>query len=162
MANPKKSQKINEDHESKAVKGCHPILGFFYLLHDPNRKLYQLGITIDPNKRVNTHRNNGWQVMQVFGPACYNCIKRLERDCINELKSLGISIGKRAARKMFETRFDGDTESWLASEFAPENDSIFFWKIQINPQKYGLYTARERDYQDKAPQMLLEAMKLVK
>ena len=84
--------------------------GWLYLLRHDGWGLLQVGISNDPERRLDEHRRNGWEPIDVRGPMPGDLTAALERDVLAAVRRTGARIGSRADKH----KFDGYTESWTA------------------------------------------------
>jgi|LauGreDrversion4_2_1035121.scaffolds.fasta_scaffold51794_2 hypothetical protein len=87
--------------------------GYFYLLRDDLRGLFQLGISNDPESRLATHMKNGWEVMDVRGPMDGQTTRDLESQLLRFLREQKAKFANKQQYK----KFDGWSESWVQSSF---------------------------------------------
>jgi hypothetical protein len=87
--------------------------GFLYFLSHPNWQMNQVGITNFPDKRLQSHRKLGWEVIELRGPMDGHLTQQLETAILRMLKARGadLSNGKIAGK------FDGYSEAWSKSTF---------------------------------------------
>jgi hypothetical protein len=95
-----------------AVTGYSPGKpGYLYLLTKPELGLHQFGISNTPKKRTDQHKRNGWELLDVIGPADGYWIVETEA----ALKTFFATKGELLGRD-YEDKFDGYTESWRSTE----------------------------------------------
>jgi hypothetical protein len=83
--------------------------GWYYLVYDEDRDLFQIGITNVPKQRLRSHKRNGFiEVLDIRGPMDGHLTQHLEIASINALKNRGAIFGDRSNTD----RFDGYTEAW--------------------------------------------------
>jgi hypothetical protein len=87
--------------------------GFLYLLRKEHLDLQQFGITNYPDDRVGRHRKNGWDVLDVVGPADGVWIVETETALGHFFKAKGLLLPRD-----YPDKFDGFTESWRSNELA--------------------------------------------
>ncbi len=85
--------------------------GYLYLLRKEFQGLQQFGITNFPDKRLRTHKANGWELLDVIGPADGYWISDTERLLKKYFRSLGLLLPRS-----YPDKFDGYSESWKATE----------------------------------------------
>jgi Probable Zinc-ribbon domain len=85
--------------------------GYLYLLRKEFQGLQQFGITNIPDRRLRTHKANGWELLDVIGPADGYWISDTERLLKKYFRSLGLLLPRS-----FPDKFDGYSESWKATE----------------------------------------------
>lgn len=91
--------------------------GWVYLLKHHDLEMTQVGITNHPDRRLNEHRRNGWEVLDVRGPMPGDLAAALERDALAALARRGARLGQRGDGH----RFDGYTEAWPMSSLRVES-----------------------------------------
>lgn len=87
--------------------------GYLYLLRKENLGLQQFGITNVPRSRLKTHSGNGWEVLDVIGPADGYWIRDTETALSRFFKSKGLLLSSN-----YTDKFDGYSESWEAQELS--------------------------------------------
>ena len=85
--------------------------GYLYLLRREQNEQQQFGITNVPQKRLQTHRRAGWEVLDVVGPADGRWIQETEAALMKYFRSLGVLYNAQQ-----NERFVGYTETWDSSE----------------------------------------------
>ena len=118
------------DHEWKAVvvsrlngRGCPScsILGFspsqpgwIYLVSHDEWRLLQIGISNNPEVRLNKHSKSGWALLDLRGPMDGSLAYQWEQDILQAMMKTGIPV-----RSDKDTgRFDGYTEAWPKSDLS--------------------------------------------
>lgn len=84
-----------------------------YLFKHDVRQMLQIGITNSPETRLSLHRQRGWDLMDLWGPADGLLVRNWERSILDFLKSHGALMGPESRVE----RFDGYTESWKQNSF---------------------------------------------
>lgn len=84
--------------------------GYLYLLSRETDSLQQFGITNKPEARLKTHKRNGWEVLDVIGPADGLWILETETALKAYFRNLNLLLPRDYA-----DQFDGYSESWKAS-----------------------------------------------
>ena len=103
---------------SCSVSGSDPNKdGYLYFLSHPHWDMYQIGITNDPDRRLNQHRKLGWEVLEVRGPMDGLIAQEWETDMLRFLKKSGAKLGP----KEVVGKFDGYSEAWLRENFELKN-----------------------------------------
>ena len=82
--------------------------GWFYLIENDVRDMFQIGISNYLENRLEKHSNGGWEVIEVRGPMDGFLTQNLERASLNALKRRGAVLGKKGSLE----KFDGHTEAW--------------------------------------------------
>jgi len=85
--------------------------GFLYLLRKEQSGLQQFGVTNHPQKRLATHRRNGWEQLDVVGPADGYWILETETALGSFFKAKGLLLPRD-----YRDKFDGYSESWHSDE----------------------------------------------
>jgi hypothetical protein len=97
-----------------AKTGFNPSLdSYLYFLKHPKWQMLQIGITNFPDSRIRSHKNLGWEVLEIRGPMDGHLTKQWETAILRMLKAKGadLSNGKIAGK------FDGYSEAWSKSTF---------------------------------------------
>ena len=92
--------------------------GYLYLLQKELLQLQQFGMTNNPNRRLTTHKKNGWEVLDVIGPADGYWVLETE----NAMKTF-FRVKNLLLPKDYADKFDGYTESWSSSSIRFETMS---------------------------------------
>lgn len=87
--------------------------GFLYLLHHENWQLFKIGISNSQRSRTETHETRGWETLEILGPMDGLLAYEWEQSILIMLKKHGADLG----RSDIAGKFDGYTESWVASSF---------------------------------------------
>lgn len=90
--------------------------GYLYLLRKEVEGLQQFGITNVPKRRTKTHKQNGWELLDVLGPADGYWIISVESALKKFFRAKGLLLPKD-----YLDKFDGFTESWDSSELKFSN-----------------------------------------
>ena len=94
--------------------GFHSNLdGWIYLLRHPNWKMLQIGITNVPDKRLQTHKKLGWEVVEIRGPMDGHLTQQWETAILQMLKAKGADL----SNAKIAGKFDGYSEAWSKSTF---------------------------------------------
>ncbi len=111
-----KASPINRSRVKSGCPGCAKTgydataKAYLYLLKKNNEELQQFGITNVPDKRIAIHRRNGWDLLDVIGPADGYWVVDTETALKDFFKSRGVLLSRD-----YEHKFDGFTESWDSS-----------------------------------------------
>jgi hypothetical protein len=89
--------------------------GYLYFLPYNLLGLLQIGISNVPTERLQKHRANGWDVLEVRGPTDGLLAQSWERDILNMLKTKGANI--EGVLKIAGAKVTGRTESWVDNSF---------------------------------------------
>ena len=81
--------------------------GYLYLLTKEEGQLQQFGITNSPENRLRTHKKNGWEVLDVVGPADGLWVLQTE----TALKRF-FRVSDLLLPRDYPDKFDGFSESW--------------------------------------------------
>jgi hypothetical protein len=87
--------------------------GYLYFLLHPHWGMYQIGITNDPDRRLNQHKKSGWEIIEVRGPMDGLIAQEWETAMLRYLKKNGAKLGP----KEVAGKFDGYSEAWLKVNF---------------------------------------------
>lgn len=87
--------------------------GYLYLLTKEQMGLQQFGITNVPNSRLANHKRNGWEVLDVVGPADGLWVLNTETSLGHFFKAKGLLLGPD-----HEDKFEGYSESWWCDELS--------------------------------------------
>lgn len=85
--------------------------GYLYLLRKELQGLQQFGITNVPKRRTAKHKQNGWEVLDVLGPADGYWIVSVETALKKFFETKGLLLPKD-----YPDKFDGYSESWRSTE----------------------------------------------
>lgn len=85
--------------------------GYLYLLRREDLDLQQFRITNHPDQRLATHRRNGWELLDVIGPADGLWIVETETALARFFRAKGSLLPHD-----YPDRFDGFSESWQSDE----------------------------------------------
>lgn len=85
--------------------------GYLYLLRRDRTTEQQFGITNVPERRLETHRRAGWEVLDVLGPTDGFWVQEIEALISGFFRELGVLNKLRS-----EDRFVGYTETWDATD----------------------------------------------
>jgi hypothetical protein len=87
--------------------------GFFYLLHHIRWSMFQIGITNNPDQRLDKHKKLGWDVLELRGPMDGHLTQQWETAILRMLKSKGADL----SNEKIAGKFDGYSEAWSKSTF---------------------------------------------
>ena len=82
--------------------------GFLYLIDHFDLHMFQIGITNNPEDRLNRHARRGWEVIELRGPMDGHLTQQLETSCLHAIEKRGAVFGHKAGIK----KFDGYSEAW--------------------------------------------------
>lgn len=85
--------------------------GYLYLLMSFDGEMQQFGISNEVGTRLETHKRNGWEVLDVVGPADGVWIRETETALKSYFRNLGLLFPRDHQEK-----FDGYTETWNSTE----------------------------------------------
>lgn len=91
-------------------------VGFIYLIENTSYRIQKIGITGNPNTRLQQHKRNGFEIIEVF-VGSPDTVSRIEHEFINFVNSL--NIGQNSIKFTVDdgVKFDGYTESWKSDFF---------------------------------------------
>ena len=81
---------------------------WLYFITDESRDLLQIGITGEPEVRVERHKKMGWEIISLRGPIDGYAARKLEVAILKSLKKRKAIFALSAGHK----KFSGHTESW--------------------------------------------------
>ncbi len=87
--------------------------GFLYLLFQCSWGMYQIGITNHPERRMQEHARNGWELLELRGPMDGHLTQQWETAILRMLKSKGADL----SNEQIAGKFDGYSEAWSKSTF---------------------------------------------
>ena len=87
--------------------------GYLYYLEHRNWKMFQIGITNIPKKRIATHQSNGWEALEIRGPMDGHLTQQWETAILRMLKAKGADL----SNSKIAGKFDGYSEAWSKSTF---------------------------------------------
>jgi hypothetical protein len=85
--------------------------GYLYLLRKELQGLQQFGITNVPKRRTAIHKRNGWELLDVLGPADGYWIVSTETALKKFFEAKGLLLPKD-----YPDKFDGYSESWRSTK----------------------------------------------
>jgi len=101
-----------------SVSGFHSDLpGYLYFLSHSKWKMFQIGITNFPKVRIAQHVSKGWKKIQVVGPLDGQETRNWEKAFLLMLREEGADLGNQK----IAGKFDGYTEAWSKSRYAPKS-----------------------------------------
>ena len=87
--------------------------GYIYFLVQNDWGMYQIGITNVPEDRINRHKRNGWDIIEVRGPMDGLLTQQWETAILRMLKAKGADL----SNSKIAGKFDGYSEAWSKSTF---------------------------------------------
>jgi hypothetical protein len=87
--------------------------GYLYFLTNENWKMFQIGITNNPVKRLGQHEKLGWEPLQVRGPMDGHLTQQWETAILRMLKANGADL----SNNNIVGEFDGYSEAWSHTTF---------------------------------------------
>jgi hypothetical protein len=103
---------------SCALSGFDPNQsGFIYFLVQPNWEIYQIGITNFPEDRLQRHKRNGFDLLELRGPMDGHTAQELETALLRYLKSQKANLSP----EHIAGKFDGYSESWTIDSYKVNN-----------------------------------------
>jgi hypothetical protein len=109
-------------HNAKMGSGCPSCAksgfdpnedGFLYFLQHEIWEMLQIGITNNPDKRLNQHRKLGWELLEIRGPMDGHLTQNWETGMLRYLKAVGADL----SNSKIVGKFDGYSEAWSKSTF---------------------------------------------
>lgn len=91
--------------------------GYLYLLRQDDWEMFQIGITNFPERRIATHRRNGWDLIEIRGPMTGQLAQQWETAILRMLKAQGADL----ANSKIAGKFDGYSEAWSMSHFVAKS-----------------------------------------
>jgi hypothetical protein len=91
--------------------------GYLYFLAHPDWEMLQVGITNNPDNRLNDHKRLGWEVLEIRGPMDGHLTQQWETAILRMLKAKGADLSNAA----IAGRFDGYSEAWSKATFLVES-----------------------------------------
>ena len=112
------ASRSNSNHQSGcptcAVYGFRPDdEGYLYFLTHPKWKMFQIGISNVPNRRISDHQKSGWELLEVRGPMDGHLTQQWETAILRMLKAKGADL----SNSKIAGKFDGYSEAWSQSTF---------------------------------------------
>ena len=106
--------------------GFHSNLeGWIYFLQHPRWEMLQIGITNVPDKRLQTHKKLGWEVIELRGPMDGLIAQKWESSILKMLKRNGAKL----ATQEVAGKFEGYTEAWLTASFPADSLKYLMKKV---------------------------------
>ena len=110
------------DVNSQKISGCPTCAnkgfdpndkGYLYFIEHSDWKMFQIGISNNPERRLHEHQKLGWKVIEIRGPMDGHLTQQWETAVLRMLKAKGadLSNGEIAGK------FDGYSEAWSKSKF---------------------------------------------
>ena len=90
---------------------------YLYFLIQPVWEMYQIGITNSPEDRLERHKKNGFQVLDLRGPMDGHTAQELETAILRYLKSQKADLSPDHVAG----KFDGYSESWTIDSYKVNN-----------------------------------------
>lgn len=87
--------------------------GWLYLVIHSRWEMLQVGITNYPTKRLKSHQNLGWEVVELRGPIDGHLTQQWETAILQMLRVGGAGLSNSTVAG----RFDGYSEAWLTASF---------------------------------------------
>lgn len=113
---PPNGRRRGEGCPSCSKSGFNPNKnGWLYLVYHEGWDLLQVGLTNDPESRLNDHRRTGFsEVLDIRGPMKGELAQTLETQMLRALKLRGASFSNTNS----EPKFDGYSEAWTRTSLA--------------------------------------------
>jgi len=90
---------------------------YLYFLIQPKWELFQIGITNDPKERLNRHKGNNFELIELRGPMDGQTAQELETAMLRYLKSQKADLSPEHVAG----KFDGYSESWTIDSYKVNN-----------------------------------------
>ncbi len=87
--------------------------GYLYFIEHPHWLMFQIGITNNPDDRLKSHMNLGWELMELRGPMEGHLTQQWETAILRMLKAKGADL----SNCKIAGKFDGYSEAWSKSTF---------------------------------------------
>ena len=87
--------------------------------------MLQIGITNVPEKRLQTHKKLGWEVIELRGPMDGLIAQKWETSILKMLKRNGAKL----ATQEVAGKFEGYTEAWLTASFPADSLKYLMEKV---------------------------------
>jgi Zn finger protein HypA/HybF involved in hydrogenase expression len=87
--------------------------GYLYLIEHEYWIMLQIGITNNPDSRLNDHRKLGWKLLEIRGPMDGHLTQQWETAILRMLKASGADL----SNSKIAGKFDGYSEAWSKSTF---------------------------------------------
>ena len=87
--------------------------GFIYFIEQKDWQMVQIGITNYLENRLNSHKKNGWSLIEVRGPMDGHLTQQWETAILRMLKAKGADL----SNSKIAGKFDGYSEAWSQSTF---------------------------------------------
>jgi hypothetical protein len=91
--------------------------GYLYFLIQPKWEIFQIGITNVPEDRLNRHKRNGFQLLELRGPIDGHTAQELETALLRYLKNQKADLSP----EHIAGKFDGYSESWTIDSYKVNN-----------------------------------------
>ena len=99
---------------SCAITGFDPNKkAWLYFLSHPDWEMFQIGITNNPDNRLESHRGLGWEALEIRGPMDGHLTQQWETAILRMLKATGADL----SNSKIAGKFDGYSEAWSQSTF---------------------------------------------
>ncbi len=82
--------------------------GWLYLIDNDPLRMFQIGISNFPSRRLNEHSKRDWEVIEVRGPMEGHLAQQLETAILHAVERRGAVLGHKADIE----KFDGYSEAW--------------------------------------------------
>ncbi len=103
---------------SCSYKGFDPNkLAYVYFLIQPTWEIFQIGITNFPEDRLQSHKRNGFDLLELRGPMDGHTAQELETALLRYLKSQRADLSPEHVAG----KFDGYSESWTMDSYKVNN-----------------------------------------
>jgi Zn finger protein HypA/HybF involved in hydrogenase expression len=82
--------------------------GWLYLVHHIELKMFQVGISNVPKRRLGEHSRRGWEILEIRGPMEGHLAQQLETEILHAVERRGAVLGHKTQIE----KFDGYSEAW--------------------------------------------------
>ena len=87
--------------------------GYIYFLAHEKWLMFQIGITNFPEDRIASHRQLGWELIEIRGPLAGDVAKKWESSILRMLRAKGADL----SNSKIAGKFDGYSEAWSQNKF---------------------------------------------
>jgi hypothetical protein len=110
------------DVNSQKISGCPTCAnrgfdpndkGYLYFIEHSDWQMFQIGISNNPERRLNEHQKLGWKVIENRGPMDGHLTQQWETGILRMLKASGADL----SNEKIAGKFDGYSEAWSKSTF---------------------------------------------
>jgi hypothetical protein len=129
----KNRSQLNRGCPTCAISGFDPNLdGWLYFIEHPIWEMQQIGITNYPKKRLATHQNLGWEIMEIRGPLMGDVVRTWETEILRTLKRRGASF----TADQEQGKFTGFSESWIKSSLTVKSIREMMTMVEADEKEF--------------------------